>query len=227
MSRILIVALMVFTLPAMAQQRKKASAARSKMSKTQVQKQKFKLPFKLIPTVGIAHFTLAEADVVRADQGLHVGVLADFDFNGMIFQTGLTYLQAGGKMPVEGDNQIRLSNANVRMEYLVAHAAVKKFVYKNDVYLKGGVSPMLNTRSEMEVRWASDGKSGRHVEKLTDIRDLDLLAEVGAGFELPQSYNGMKMGAELTFHRGMLNVIKSAGADGYNQGMILSGFVAL
>lgn len=180
-------------------------------------------PFKIVPSIGVASFRMQGAKFngvsLRADQGLALGVAGDFKLSpGFVFEGGLSYYQLGAKGNVDG---LPVS-LKAKIDYVAINAAGKFYVPGTQVYGKTGLATMFNTRSDFEAK----GPGGTARGKLHNVRDMDLMLQLGGGIELPVQ-QGVEMGAELTWNRGLIDVSTAGNGTVYNDGFMFTGFVTL
>jgi len=173
---------------------------------------------RIVPTVGLANFDMVAVDDARTDQGLYIGVNGQLDRGPLGLTAGIGYLQAGAKM---SDTGVR---ADILLDYIMFNAGAKMyFTPDRALYATGAIEPMINLHSTFDAR----GFGQRVKGKIHNVRDMDVLAKAGLGFEfLANPSSGMRMGGELSFHRGLMDARTGEGVF-YNQGFLFSGFMSL
>jgi len=156
---------------------------------------------------------------VRNDSGLAVGGLIDYKLNREITaQAGLGYYQLGAR----GSFPNTPVNYSLMFDYLAIHAAGKYSLDGRHFYAKAGLSPLINLHSTAEASAPGFKNKG----KVQNIRDLDILAQIGVGMEFP-TQNNINLGAELTYNRGLLDVTTGGNDLVYNEGVLFTGFASL
>jgi len=174
--------------------------------------------FALTPLVGATAFEVQGAATWKLKPGATAGVLAELGTSRTTFQTGVQYLQAGGRSERDG------INAKLHLDYLAVPLLVKSFVFaeRHGFFVKGGVVPMTNLRAELE--FTSRGRTQKQ-KPSQDLQKNDVLAQAGVGMQSRRSTNGLSFGGDVTFNRGLVKLNKTGDDALHNQGAMLSGFV--
>ncbi|MGE4133699.1 MAG: outer membrane beta-barrel protein [Bdellovibrionales bacterium] len=203
-------------LAANAETRKKSSKSKSTVKQQTIVKETQQRPFRIVPSLGMAYMDLMALNDGRPDQGVIASAAIEIPKGDYAFQAGLGYLQAG----------TRFSEDNVKytlmFDYLMVNAAAKSYFGNRRGFLVGGISPMLNLHSTYEAK--SNGRTVRgHVN---NIRDMDIVAKAGLGFEIPTKNSNVRYGGEATYNRGLLDARTAQGAF-FNEGFLFTGFLSL
>jgi hypothetical protein len=168
----------------------------------------------LTPTLGMAAVSLrSENGATGNDLGVSGGALLDIGTPTISFETGLLYNQLGGK---SGDTQINLSYVGVP---LLAKWNTTGRV--EGVYLKGGVLPQIlvsqNVKTQNEPTISGNDVGASSV-------DFGLLFGVGGTIPLsPQT----ALVLDVSYLRGLKNVVEKADAPIRNEGFIFSSGVSI
>ena len=146
-----------------------------------------------------------------------LGAFVDLGAQNTVFHTGLSYLQAGAAGATTNNSFV------VELDYFAALAAVKTYLAERQVYFTAGIMPMVNIRST--ARFSGPNTGGR--AKVKDIRDTDVVGQIGIGLQVPTNWSGIHAGAEISYNRGLTDVNTGPGSSLYNEGFIFSGIVTL
>ncbi|HMN67118.1 MAG TPA: outer membrane beta-barrel protein [Bdellovibrionales bacterium] len=179
-------------------------------------------PFTILPQIGVAMMDLEGVEDAETDEGLNLGVMLDFGPGPVKFQTGLSYIQAGAQADAPSDaGRVQIT---VKFDYIAIHAGAKYFTMKpsQGLFVKGSILPMVNTRHDAEITVAGQSRK----MKVDDIRSMDIMFQAAVGYEVPTD-NGIGLGVELSFNRGILDQNTGDGEDLFNEGFILSGLMRL
>ncbi len=203
----------------------KAKPAKASAGKTTLNTQdvaRSSRPFRIVPMVGVASFRLQGAqgiENVRSDEGIAASVLADYEVGKVTLQGGLSFYQMGarGTFNVQG---IQFSGKAL-IDYLAINTAAKYYFNERRLYVKGGLSPMFNTRADATVT-----APVRTSSKIDNVRDMDVLMTLGGGVEFPY-YKDVSVGGELTYNRGLIDATTAGNGEVFNEGYLFSAFVRL
>jgi len=180
---------------------------------------------RISPQVGLAMFELrGVGGNVDIDQGIALGALVDVGEGSTVFQTGLTFFQAGAF----GEDQDRFGNkfkTRVSFDYLGLTLGGKHFVQggQSGIYAKAGLLPTLATRRELNQKAFGQSRT----RKIRDISNFDLMANLGLGFQRQLPNTAMDLGVEVGFYRGLTDINKGSGPNIHNQGVMFTGFMSM
>lgn len=184
--------------------------------------------FSIAPVLGAAIFQIeGGGQGWRRDEGGTVGVLLDFHLGAIDLQSGLQFIEAGGKL-----GTVRETQSTLRLDYLAVPVVIKAFIAQSErkVFLKAGFLPMFNTQAELDGQLATGEKFRRNVSG--DFEKYDVMAQVGGGLQsgtgggTATEDSGYDLGFDLTYNRGLVNINRAAGRSAiHNEGVLASGFV--
>lgn len=203
----------------------KASASKSQSGKSSVSLSDVRPThrgFRIVPMLGMASFRLIGADgldEVRADEGLALSVLGDYDYGRVTLQGGLSYYQVGARGTVKSN--IGPISTTVMLDYIALNAGAKYYFNNRQIYAKGGLSPLINTRSDVKAT-----SPVTTTQKLNNVRDMDILLTLGGGVEFP-FYKDVRVGGELSYNRGLIDATTNGNGEVFNEGFLFSAFVNL